>query len=47
MTMNNNNKGQQEIGKEPDPINPKDLSDYIQSFMHLFNKKKFEKLLER
>ena len=36
-----------EIGKEPDNINPKDLPDYIQLFMHLFNKKKFEKLPER
>ena len=37
-------KGQQEIGKEPDPTNPEDLLKYIQSFTHLFNKKKFEKL---
>ena len=36
-----------EIGKEPDKTNPKDLPDYIQPFTHLFNKKKFEKLLER
>jgi len=35
------------IGKEPDKTNPKDLPDYIQSFTYLFNKKKFEKLLER
>ena len=35
------------IGKEPDRINPKDLLEYIQLFMYLFNKKKFEKLLER
>ncbi len=27
MAMDNNNKGQQEIGKEPDPTNPEDLSD--------------------
>jgi len=40
-------KEQQEIGKEPDPINPEDLPDYICSFTHLFNKKKFEKLLDR
>jgi len=26
---NDNNKGQQEIRKEPDPINPEDLPDYI------------------
>jgi len=36
-----------EIGKEPDKTNPEDLPDYIQLFMHLFNKKKFEKLPER
>jgi len=36
-----------EIGKEPDPTSPEDLPKYIQSFTHLFNKKKFEKLLER
>ena len=36
-----------EIGKEPDKTNPEDLPDYIQSFMHLFNKKKFKKLLEK
>ena len=35
-----------EISKEPDKTNPEDLPDYIQLFMHLFNKKKFEKLLE-
>ena len=28
-------------------MNPEDLPDYIQSFIHLFNKKKFEKLLKR
>ena len=36
-----------EINKEPDNTNPEDLPDYIQPFMHLFNKKKFKKLLER
>ena len=40
-------KKQQEIGKEPDPTNPEDLPDYIRSFTYLFNKKKFEKLLDR
>jgi len=35
------------IGKEQDKINPEDLLDYIRPFTHLFNKKKFEKLLER
>jgi len=36
-----------EIGKELDKTNPEDLPDYIQPFTYLFNKKKFEKLLER
>ena len=36
-----------EIGKELDKTNPEDLPDYIRPFTHLFNKKKFEKLLER
>ena len=36
-----------EIEKEPDATNPEDLPDYIQLFIHLFNKKKFEKLPER
>jgi len=36
-----------EIGKEPDKTNPEDLPEYIQPFTHLFNKKKFKKLLER
>ena len=36
-----------EIGKEQDMTNPKDLPEYIQSFTHLFNKKKFEKLPEQ
>jgi len=40
-------KEQQEIGKEPDPMNPEDLPDYIHPFTHLFNKKKFEKLPDR
>ncbi len=35
-----------EIGKEPDKTNPEDLPEYIQPLTHLFNKKKFEKLLE-
>ena len=35
-----------EIGKEPDARNLEDLLDYIQPFTHLFNKKKFKKLLE-
>ena len=40
-------KDKLDIGKELDPTNSKDLSDYIQLFTHLFNKKKFEKLPER
>jgi len=39
-------KGQQEIEKEPDLTNPENLPEYIQLFIYLFNKKKFEKLLE-
>ena len=35
------------ISKEPDKTNPEDLPEYIWPFMHLFNKKKFKKLLER
>ena len=36
-----------EYDKKPDKTNLKDLPDYIQPFIHLFNKKKFEKLPER
>ena len=36
-----------EIRKELDKTNLEDLPEYIQSFMYLFNKKKFERLLER
>ena len=36
-----------EISKKPDRTNIEDLPEYIWSFTHLFNKKKFEKLLER
>jgi len=36
-----------EISKEPDRTNPEDLPEYIQPFIHLFNKKKFKKLPER
>ena len=36
-----------EIRKEPDKTNPEDLPEYIQPFIHLFNKKKFEKLPEQ
>ena len=40
-------KEYQEIDKELDPTNPEDLLEYIQPFIYLFNKKKFEKLPER
>ena len=46
-TMNKKEQDNREIGKEPDKMNPEDLPDYIQPFTHLFNKKKFEKLLKR
>ena len=36
-----------EIGKELDKTNLEDLLEYIQPFIHLFNKKKYENLLER
>ena len=36
-----------EIKKELNKTNLEDLPKYIQSFTYLFNKKKFEKLLER
>jgi len=35
-----------EIGKELDKTNSENLPEYIQPFTHLFNKKKFKKLLE-
>ena len=35
------------IGQKLDPTNPEDLPKYIRPFTHLFNKKKFKKLLER
>ena len=41
MTQNN-----EEIGKKPNKTNLEDLPDYIWLFTYLFNKKKFEKLLE-
>ncbi len=45
--METTEQDNREIGKEPDNMNPEDLPDYIQPFIHLFNKKKFKKLLER
>ena len=35
-----------EIGKELNKTNPENLPEYIQPFTHLFNKKKFKKLLK-
>ena len=46
-TMDNKKQNNGEIGKEQDKTNPEDLSEYIWLFTHLFNKKKFKKLLER
>jgi len=45
--MDNKEQDNGEIGKEQDKTNTKDLPDYIQFFIHLFNKKKFKKLPER
>ena len=45
--MNTMKQDNGEIGKELDEMNPEDLLKYIRLFTHLFNKKKFEKLLER
>ena len=46
-TKDNQKQDNGEIGKELDKTNPEDLPEYIRPFTHLFNKKKFEKLLER
>ena len=45
--MNKTEQDNGEIGKEPDTTNPEDLPEYIRSFTHLFNKKKFENLPKR
>ena len=45
--MDKTEQDNSEIGKEADKTNPEDLPEYIRPFTHLFNKKKFEKLLER
>ena len=45
--MDNMEQDNKEIGKEPDKTNPEDLLEYIWPFIHLFNKKKFEKLSEQ
>ena len=46
-TKDNQEQDNREIEKESDKMNLEDLLEYIQPFTHLFNKKKFEKLLER
>jgi len=46
-TKDNQEQDNGEIRKEPDKTNLEDLPEYIWSFTHLFNKKKFEKLSER
>jgi len=46
-TTDNKEQDNGEIRKEPDKMNPEDLPEYIQPFIHLFNKKKFKKLPER
>ena len=46
-TMETTEHDNREISKELDRMNLEDLPEYIQPFTHLFNKKKFEKLLER
>ena len=46
-TKDNQEQDNGEIRKEPDKMNPEDLLEYIRPFTYLFNKKKFEKLLER
>jgi len=46
VTMEKKEQDNGKIGKELDKTNPEDLLEYIRPFMYLFNKKKFEKLLE-
>jgi len=43
----NTEQGNGKISKEPDKTNLEDILEYIRSFMHLFNKNKFEELPER
>jgi len=44
--IDDKNKEQQEIEKELNLTNLEDLLEYIQLFIHLFNKNRFEKLPE-
>jgi len=46
QAMENKEQDNREIGKELDTMNLEDLPEYICLFTHLFNKKKFEKLLK-
>ena len=46
-TTDNKKQDNGKIGKELDKMNTEDLPEYIRPFIHLFNKKKFEKLPER
>jgi len=46
-TMDTTEQDNSKISKKSDKTNSKDLPDHIQSFMYLFNKKKFEKLPKR
>ena len=46
-TTDNKEQDNREIGKELDKTNPEDLPEYIWSFTHLFNKKKFKNLPKR
>jgi len=41
------NKEHQKIDKKPGPTNLEYLLENVQLFIYLFNKKKFEKLLEQ
>jgi len=46
-TKDNQEQDNGEIGKKLDRTNPENLPGCIRPFTYLFNKKKFEKLLER
>ena len=45
--MKTQDKDTQEVENKSDIMNPEDLPEYIWLFIHLFNKKKFKKFLER
>jgi len=45
-TMETKEQDNGEISKEPDRTNLEDLLEYIQPFMHLFNKKKLPERCE-